>query len=118
MKLRPSALEEYSEQVKLKVCWRQPRNNAPQQKVVAKYTSEDDRLCIEDQTFRMGIRGSVMNPQLLVTGLVSGKLAPFAFLTTVDDSKQLVALTRVSLVVASSHGYADCVYEGKDKRAG
>ncbi|KAK1933374.1 DNA polymerase alpha subunit B family protein [Babesia divergens] len=58
MKLRPSALEEYSEQVKLK------------QKVVAKYTSEDDRLCIEDQTFRMGIRGSVMNPQLLVTGLI------------------------------------------------
>ncbi|GIX60847.1 DNA polymerase delta small subunit [Babesia caballi] len=58
MKLRPSPLEEYSEEVQLK------------QKLVAKYASEDDRLFIEDQSIRMGIRGTLLNPQKFVTGLI------------------------------------------------
>ncbi|EDO08043.2 DNA polymerase alpha/epsilon subunit B family protein [Babesia bovis T2Bo] len=58
MKLRPSPLEEYSEELKL----RQPMK--------AKYTSPDDRLFIEDQSIRVAIRGSILDPQRLVTGLV------------------------------------------------
>ncbi|GFE53104.1 DNA polymerase delta small subunit [Babesia ovis] len=58
MKLRPSPLEEYSEQVKLK------------QQLTAKYTSEDDRLFIEDHSIRIALKGSLLDPQKLVTGLV------------------------------------------------
>ncbi|ORM40031.1 DNA polymerase delta small subunit [Babesia sp. Xinjiang] len=58
MKLRPTPLEEYSEQVKLK------------QKLTAKYTSEDDTLFIEDDSIRVALRGSLMDPHKLVTGLV------------------------------------------------
>ncbi|GBE59149.1 DNA polymerase delta small [Babesia ovata] len=58
MKLRPSPLTEYSEQVKLS------------QEHVAKFTSEDDRLFIEDQSIRMALRGPLLDPQKLVTGLV------------------------------------------------
>lgn len=42
-----------------------------QQTITAKYTSEDDRLFIEDKTVRMPIVGSdILNPQYMVTGVV------------------------------------------------
>ncbi|KAF8819790.1 Dna polymerase epsilon subunit B protein [Cardiosporidium cionae] len=57
MRLKPSALKEYSE------------SNDIQPNLIS-YLSEDDFLILEDQTARLRIYGDAMNPQTFVSGMI------------------------------------------------